>query len=102
MRKWMICASVVLAMFQLWPIVFGHNSNSEASASMPAPHMVAAVATTSRAPIKVAASKPAGPPQSCYSHYRAIYSACAVGDRACHLHAADAWDLCEATGTWAN
>jgi hypothetical protein len=102
MRKWMIFATVLLAMFQLWPIVSGHNSNSEASASTPAPHLVAAVATSAATPIKVAAGKPTGPPQSCYARYRAVYSACAVGDRACHLHAADAWDLCEARGTWAN
>jgi hypothetical protein len=102
MRTWMICASIVLAALQLWPIVCGHNSNSAASASTPSPQLVAAVATSSAAPIKVAASKPAGPPQSCYTHYRAVYSACVVGDRACHLRAADAWDLCEATGTWAN
>ena len=102
MRKLMICASIALAMFQLWPVVFGHNSNSEASASMPPEHMVAAVATATATPIKVAVTRPAGPPQSCYAHYRTVYSACAKGDRACHLHAADAWDLCEATGTWAN
>ena len=102
MRKWMICASVVLAMFQLWPVVFGHNSSSEASASMPAPHLVPAVATAMGGRVTVSASKPTGPPQSCYAHYRAVYSVCAVGDRACHLRAADAWDLCEAKGTWAN
>jgi hypothetical protein len=102
MRKWMILATVMLAVFQLWPMVFGHNSNSEAAASMPAAHLVAAVASSSATPIKVAAIKPAGPPQSCYVHYRAAYTACAVGDRVCHTHAADAWDLCEATGSWAN
>ncbi len=102
MRKWMICASVVLAVFQLWPMMFGHKANGGVAASMATPHLVAAVASTTVAPIKVAAVRPVGPPQSCYTHYRAVYSACAVGDRACHLHAADAWDLCEATGTWAN
>ena len=102
MRKLMICASIALAMFQLWPMVFGHNSNSEAAASMPPGHLVEAVATAAVTPVTVAAVKPAGPPQSCYTHYRIVYSACAKGDRACHLRAADAGDLCEATGTWAN
>ena len=102
MRKWMICVSVALAMFQVWPMVFGTRSDGEVAASMPAPHLVAAVAIASVTPIKVAANRPAGPPQSCYTHYRAVYSACVMGDRACHLHAADAWDLCEATGAWAN
>ena len=100
MRKWMICASFMLAMMQLWPMVFGHKTDGQASASMAAPRLVPAVATAGAVPIKVAVSIPAGPPQSCYTHYRAVYSACTPGDRACHLHAADAWDLCEATGTW--
>jgi hypothetical protein len=102
MRKWMIFACVGLGLFQLWPVVFGHRSNTEAAASMPAPHLVPAVATSHKAPVQAAASKPVGPPQSCYTHYRAAYTVCAIGDRACHLRAADAWDLCEATGTWAN
>lgn len=102
MRKWMIFATILLAMFQLWPMVFGHNSNSQASASMPPAHLAPAVATATMTPIKIAASKPAGPPQSCYGHYRALYSACTAGDRACHLRAADEWDLCEAKGTWTN
>ena len=100
MRNWMICASVVLAIFQLWPMIFGHGANGTATTSMARPRLVAAVASSRLAPIKVAAMAPDGPPQSCYAHYRTLYTACPIGDRACHLRAADAWDLCEATGTW--
>jgi hypothetical protein len=102
MRKWMIFGCVGLALFQLWPVVFGHGSNAEVAASLPAAHLVPAIATSHKTTILTAASKPVGPPQSCYTHYRAVYSVCSAGDRACHLHAADAWDLCEATGTWPN
>ncbi|MDH7971134.1 hypothetical protein QH494_02980 [Sphingomonas sp. AR_OL41] len=95
----MIFGCVALALFQLWPVVFGHKPNAEVAASMSAPRLVPAVAVMSKAPVP-AVSRQMGPPQSCYAHYRAAYTGCATGDRACHLRAADAWDLCEATGTW--
>ena len=102
MRKWMICASFVLAMLQLWPMVFGHKVNAEVQAAVPSTQLIPAVATAKSSPIKVAVSASSGPQQSCYTHYRAAYSVCIAGDHTCRLHAADAWDLCEATGTWAH
>ena len=100
MRRMMICASVMLALLQLWPVVFGRHEATAALATSHGPGMIAAVAMAPPAPVKPAASLVQGPPKSCYQHYRAAFQVCAKGDRTCRLHAADTWDLCEATGNW--
>jgi len=41
-----------------------------------------------------------GAPVSCYKRYTAVFAACSHEDKACHIKAADQWDLCEATGFW--
>lgn len=100
MRKMMICASALLALLQFWPMVFGHHEGSAAVAATSEAHLIPAVATVTPKPVKVAASTANVPPKGCYEHYRMVFSTCVKGDRTCQLHAADAWDLCEATGAW--
>ncbi len=104
MRKAMICVCVMLAMVQVWPMIFGHRAG-EASAAV-SEHvqqakLIPAVATVQLAPAKV--SVPAGgAPKSCYRQYQTVFATCAKNDQACHIKAADQWDLCEATGFWPN
>ncbi len=103
MRKAMICASVLLALFQVWSMVFTHSgarAPSAASVVAAAPRAVLAVAAASTAPsmTEVAAQTPA--PKSCYRQYQAKFRQCQTSDQACHVKAADQWDLCEATGLW--
>ncbi len=103
MRKAMICVSVMLALFQVWPVVFGHRGGTAPTAKAvvaAVPRAVMAVATASSAP-KIApamASEPA--PKTCYRQYLVKFAECAAGDQACHVKAADQWDLCDATGMW--
>jgi len=103
MRKAMICVSVMLLLLQVWPMLFGHRAG-EASAAISAeeaPKLIAAVATTKPIPVPAAVSVPAdGAPVSCYKHYKAVFAGCSRDDQACHIKAADQWDLCEATGFW--
>jgi len=104
MRKAMICVSVMLVLLQVWPMLFGHRAGEASaaiSAEATAPKLIPAVATTTVIPIPAAVSV-AGDcaPVSCYKHYTAVFSACSPDDQACHIKAADQWDLCEATGFW--
>jgi hypothetical protein len=100
MRKLMICASALLALLQVWPMVFGRHDGSQAVASVPQGHLVPAVATVRPIPVKASVMVPESMPKGCYAHYRLVFAACTKGDRTCQLHAADQWDLCEATGAW--
>lgn len=103
MRKIMIGASIILAGFQVWPLMFGHTvgvTPGAASAVAPAAKLMPAVAMMSSAPKTVPASASVPAPKSCYRQYQAKFGACAPGDAACHVKAADQWDLCEATGFW--
>lgn len=104
MRKAMICVSFMLLLLQLWPMVFGHRAgeaSAAVSAETRAPKVIAAVASTQSIPIPAAISVPGdGAPKSCYKQYTAVFAACAHDDQACHIKAADQWDLCEATGFW--
>lgn len=104
MRKAMICVSFMLLLLQLWPMVFGHRAgeaSAAVSAEAHAPKVIAAVATTQAIPVPAAVSVPAdGAPKSCYKQYTAVFAACTRDDQACHIKAADQWDLCEATGFW--
>ena len=99
----MICVSVMLALFQLWPVVFGQRGGKAPTAAAvvaAAPRAVMAVAAASAAPdlTRAAVSIPA--PKSCYRQYQAKFGQCAAGDQACHVKMADQWDLCEAQGMW--
>ena len=103
MRKLMIGASVLLAMFQVWPLVFGGRAPVGAArvVTSAAPRVVEAVATSGDLPrIVPVSTMPAPAPESCYRQYQAHFAACRAGDQACHVKAADDWDLCEATGFW--
>lgn len=100
MRKTMIGASIVLAGFQLWPLLFGHRSGDAANATATAPKLMPAVAMASHAPQLTPAVAAVSTPKSCYRQYQAKFAACAAGDQACHVKTGDQWDLCEATGFW--
>ena len=102
MRKAMICVCVMLAMLQVWPMIFGPRAG-EASAAISEraekPKLLPAVATARTIPAKV--SVPAGGAlKSCYKQYQAAFAICSRDDQACHIKTADQWDLCEATGFW--
>lgn len=103
MRNAMICVSVMLALLQAWPVIFGHRGGiapTTAPVLAAAPRVTMAVAKASTAPkmMPTVASAPA--PKTCYQQYRAKFGQCAAGDRVCHIKIADQWDLCEATGMW--
>lgn len=108
MRRAMICVSVMLAILQLWPMVFGQSHVSvESAAQASKPTLVAsretvpAVATQPAPAVKYAAQVSEPKPQlSCYRRYQAVYAACSSNDGSCRMKAADNWDLCEATGLW--
>jgi len=105
MRKAMICVSVMLALLQFWPMVFGQHgeaaATTTAAAEMPKP--IPAVATVQVIPIPAKASAPGSvAPKSCYKQYQAVFETCRKGDQICRIKAADQWDLCEATGFWPN
>lgn len=104
MHRAMICVSVMLALFLVWPIVFGQRGESTASAATATPvvaKIVPAVAMVKVIPIPAKVSRPGiAPPKSCYSRYQASVQHCPKGDRACDIKIADQWDLCEATGFW--
>ena len=99
----MICVSVVLALFQMWPLVFGHHGTATPSAATVvavAPHAALAVARASVIPEMTPAAVSVPAPKSCYRQYQAKFGQCSATDQACHVKAADQWDLCEATGMW--
>ena len=113
MRKAMICVSVMLAILQLWPMIFGNSVTPAQVVATAAPSALAA----SIIPAKQAAlpanatvgtikltSQAVGQTGhiSCYRHYEIAFAACAPNDRACRMKSADQWDLCEATGFWGN
>ena len=103
MRKAMICVSVMLALFQLWPVVFGRpggKAPTAAAVAAVAPRAVLAVATASTMPELTPASASAPAPKSCYRQYQAKFAQCPAADQACHVKVADQWDLCEAKGIW--
>jgi len=104
MRRAMICVSVMLALFLVWPMIFGQHGEGVASAAIATravPKPVPAVAVATVIPIPAKVSLPAAvAPKSCYKHYQAAVQQCARGNQACGINAADQWDLCEATGFW--
>lgn len=103
MRKAMICISVMLALFQLLPMLYGHRmstSAAQAAVSQPVSKRMEAVAIADKMPQMTPASVSVPGPKTCYRQYRVKYDRCQAGDRACHAKMADQWDLCEATGMW--
>jgi hypothetical protein len=109
----MICLSVMLALVQLWPVVFGHRMMPTVPAKaaevlqlasakpIAAPHRVsqpvpAAATGTAKSLPATGAANPIG----CYQRYQLAYRACSPRDSGCRMAAADHWDLCEATGLW--
>ena len=93
MRRAMICVSVMLALLQVWPMLFGRKLPSTAAVAAVAPRIAP------KAPrVLVAATMTV--PENCAQHYRRASGACATGDPACQAGATDKWDLCEATGFW--
>ncbi len=104
----MIAASVMLALFLAWPLVFGHGVTNVdatpalASVPVPAPHNIASVARprllqASMAPV---ADSDVRKPENCYHRYQREVAVCSAGSASCRMSAADHWDLCEATGFW--
>lgn len=97
MRRAMMCVGFMLAMVELWPVVFGHSDSGN-------PVMEAQFVPSARAagrsltPARLRAS-PIGMP-TCYQRYERAYNACRPGDGACRLQMGDNWDVCEATGFW--
>lgn len=103
MRRAMICVSIMLAMLQVWPMMFGHRTVGAGAVSVAAslPKTIPAVALASSKPrIEAAAAVSTPLPKSCYRQYQAKFGQCPAGDQACHVKVADDWDLCEATGVW--
>lgn len=114
MRRAMICITVMLAVLQCWPMLFGKTqspvevaktaaSAGVRAAGMTSTQLVPAVAQVTRQ-AQHAMGQATGSKEvlSCYRHYEIAFAACRPGDRACRMGAADQWDLCEATGLWGN
>ena len=106
MRRAMICVSVMLALLQFWPMVFGQRGGPTAAAATApteAPKPIPAVATAKPMPVQIAANTaPSSAPKGCYQQYRVAFGSCSKDDKACQIKMADKWDLCEATGFWPN
>ncbi|OYY91353.1 MAG: hypothetical protein B7Y45_03500 [Sphingomonas sp. 28-66-16] len=107
MRGAMICVSVMLAILQLWPMVFGRQAStfpsSEAAQIAPAERakMVPAVAAGAMsAPVMTIKAVEKAPKTDCYKQYTDAFQKCSPGNGQCRMAAADLWDLCEATGFW--
>ncbi len=106
MRRAMICVSFMLAVLQLWPVVFGRGEDSggAAAAARAIPAAVAHPAPLSTDAAKALASKPKLVARqsmpTCYQTYERKFGQCGGGDSACQLKVGDDWDVCEATGLW--
>lgn len=108
MRKAMICVSVLLALFHLWPIVFSprvpptaaQGARPAALATQVMPTQIGVVAMVDQPPPMAPAAATVAVPKSCYRQYRMTVDRCPAGDRSCQARTADQWDLCEARGMW--
>lgn len=109
MRRAMICVCFMLALLQLWPMVFGGSSDAGAAvAASPAavtapvaPRVVRVAATRAATPVAGARPRPAALSMpSCYQLYERAFAQCGSGNPACQLKTGDHWDVCEATGFW--
>ncbi len=110
MRRAMICVSVMLAVLQLWPMVFGKNATaSTAAMASPAQVIVSSAPITPRPAVLTREVKLANnfaqapektPVINCYKSYQIAFEACSPADGQCRVKAADHWDLCDARGFW--
>ncbi len=96
MRRAMICITAMLVLVQIWPSIFGQRSASDLS--VPAAH----AAFSSPAPTRrgTASAWETSTPPACFPQYRQSLTTCAKGDRVCTAKAANAYDMCDATGFW--
>ena len=95
----MICASVMLAIFLAWPLVFGRDGPRGIETAAEA-HVVAMIPVPTAKRPAPAAPKPTKP-ESCYNRFQRAVKQCTGRDTAaCKMGAADHWDMCEATGFW--
>ena len=100
----MICVSVMLAILQIWPMMFGHDANQAIAAEpvhvVSAPHR--AVPSVAVLPVPQAVAGESMPPipalESCLSVYQRALNECRRGDPSCSLRVSDRWQVCEATG----
>lgn len=110
MRRAMICVSVMLAVLQLWPLVFGQNSANQAAQSPPVPQKILSSAPVAPHPaVFTEQAKLANnfapvsekmPVINCDRRYRQASAACAPRDGDCRMRATDKWDVCDARGFW--
>lgn len=99
----MICASVMLALFQVWPMIFGQRTGVLAAQNSvrPAPKLAPAAPTVRATPVQAKVSDTvSAAPKSCQVQYQAASSRCSATDQACNIRATDRWDICDATGFW--
>ena len=103
-RRAMICVSVMLALFQIWPMILGQRGAGALAAetARPSAPKPASVVTTVRViPIPAKASNlGSAAPRNCQPQYQAALRRCATTDKACHIKTVDQWDVCDATGFW--
>ena len=100
MRRAMICVSFMLAIVQLWPMIFGHvEGGSPVVEARLVPAAQAAVMTKPvTMPARIPLRKLSMP--TCYQRYERAFASCAPGNASCQLRVGDNWDVCEATGFW--
>jgi len=108
MRGAMICVSVMLAVLQLWPIIFSRSTTRPIPANAPFARQIGANTLPKPLPTFVRDNpKPTShftqlleeePVIDCDKSYRRALQACAPSDDHCHLRAADRFDLCDARG----
>ena len=103
MRKVIICVSFMLAILQLWPVVFGQSAGAGAAAAA-APVVTrkpgAGVSQLSVKPLTNVAIGSKGSLPTCFETYGRRFAQCSGNDSACQLRVIDHWDVCEATGLW--
>ena len=104
MRRVIICVSFMLAIFQLWPVVFGQSAGAAAAAAA-APVVAhksgAAISQVATKPLTtnvISGTKPSMP--TCFETYGRRFAQCSGNDASCQLRVIDHWDVCEATGLW--
>ncbi|MGJ3649604.1 hypothetical protein ACLB0R_14160 [Sphingomonas sp. GlSt437] len=103
----------MLAVVQLWPMVFGHHIMPTTPARAADVRAATQLITPSRAVasqmVPAVVERPAAKtlpatgkdnPIGCYQRYQIAYRECRSNDGGCRMGAADKWDLCEATGFW--
>ena len=104
MRRAMICVSVMLALFQIWPTIFGQRGAGALAAetalpSAPKPSSVAAAVKAIPIPAR-ASNLGSAAPRSCEAQYQAALRRCDATDKSCRIKTIDQSDVCDATGFW--